>query len=156
MVPFLHTGWVPVLFVASALACGLAALIVTAFFRLASPGMQLATNALLPLDMVFVVVEALVLAGFLASCFASDGPAGTSAQSLMSGNIAPLFWAGVVMMGLVAPFSVDAVCRRLPAPVAVVLGSACALVGGLCLRVALLMATERFNLVFMSALGFWN
>ena len=69
----------------------LAALIVTAFFRLASPGMQLATNALLPLDMVFVVVEALVLAGFLASCFASDGPAGTSAQSLMSGNIAPLF-----------------------------------------------------------------
>ena len=52
----------------------------------------------------------------------------------MSGNIAPLFWAGVVMMGLVAPFSVDAVCRRLPAPVAVVLGSACALVGGLCLQ----------------------
>ena len=154
--PFLHTGWVPVLFVASALACGLAALIVTAFFRLASPGMQLATNALLPLDMVFVIVEALVLAGFLASCFASDGPAGTSAQSLMSGSIAPLFWAGVVMMGLVAPFSVDAVCRRLPAPVAVVLGSACALVGGLCLRMALLMATERFNLVFMSALGFWS
>lgn len=74
----------------------------------------------------------------------------------MSGSIAPLFWAGVVMMGLVAPFSVDAVCRRLPAPVAVVLGSTCALVGGLCLRMALLMATERFNLVFMSALGFWS
>lgn len=74
----------------------------------------------------------------------------------MSGSIAPLFWAGVVMMGLVAPFSVDVVCRRLPAPVAVVLGSACALVGGLCLRMALLMATERFNLVFMSALGFWS
>lgn len=47
----------------------------------------------------------------------------------MSGNIAPLFWAGVVMMGLVAPFSVDAVCRRLPAPVAVVLGR-CLCVGG--------------------------
>lgn len=76
--PFLHTGWVPVLFVASALACGLAALIVTAFFRLASPGMQLATNALLPLDMVFVIVEALVLAGFLASCFASGWASGTS------------------------------------------------------------------------------
>lgn len=75
----------------------------TAFFRLASPGMQLATNALLPLDMVFVVVEALVLAGFLASCLPRMA-SGTSAQSLMSGNIAPLFWAGVVMMGLVGAF----------------------------------------------------
>ena len=157
--PFLHTGWVPVLFVASALACGLAALIVTAFFRLASPGMQLATNALLPLDNgPRSSSKRLFSAGFLASCFASDGPAGTLAQVADERETwHRCFRAGVVMMGLVAPFSVDAVCRRLPAPVAVVAsGVLVRWWEASRLRVALLMATERFNLVFMSALGFWS
>lgn len=154
--PFLHTGWIPVLFAASALACGLAALMVVAFFRLALPDMQLAIDALLPVDAVLVALETLVLAGFLASCLIAEGPVHSAAHLLMGGRLFPLFWIGVVTMGLVVPFSVDIVCRRMPAPVAVAMGAACALVGGLCLRVALLMATERFNLAFMSALGFWS
>lgn len=154
--PFLHTAWIPVLFVASALACGLAALMVTAFFRQAVPDVPAALNALLPVDAVLVAVEAVALAAFLATSYASEPSVLAAAQLLTGGRLLPLFWIGVVALGLVVPFSVDVVCRRSPEPVAVALGAACTLVGGLCLRVALLMATERFNLAFMSALGFWN
>ena len=154
--PFLHTFWVPVLFVASALACGLAALMVTAFFRQAMPEVAGAMDALLAVDAVLIAVEAVVLGVFLVDSFVAAGPSLAAAQLLVSGRLLPLFWFGVVFTGLVVPFSVDVVCRRLPAPMAVALGATCTLVGGLCLRIAMLMATERFNLAFMSALGFWN
>ncbi len=154
--PFLHTPWIPVLFVASALACGLAVLMVTAFFRQAAPEVPMAVDALLGVDAVIVAVEAIVLAAFLVAAWSAGGPALAAVQSLISGRLFSLFWIGVVFAGLVVPLSVDVVCRTLPAPVAVALGAACTLVGGLSLRIALLMATERFNLAFMSALGFWN
>ena len=149
-------GWVPVLFVASALACGLAVLMVTAFFRQAVPDVAGAVDALLAVDAVLIAVEAVVLGIFLVSSSVAAGPSLAAVQLLVSGRLLPLFWIGVVCAGLVVPFSVDVVCRRLPAPVAVALGATCTLVGGLCLRIALLMATERFNLAFMSALGFWS
>ncbi|MEC4183673.1 NrfD/PsrC family molybdoenzyme membrane anchor subunit [Adlercreutzia sp. R21] len=154
--PFLHTFWIPVLFVASALACGLAALMVAAFFRQEAPDMPAAVDSLLALDAVLIAVEAVALGVFLVSSYASGAPSSAAVQLLVGGKLFCLFWVGVVFVGLVVPFSVDVVCRRLPAPVAVALGAACTLVGGLCLRMALLMATERFNLAFMSALGFWN
>lgn len=154
--PFLHTPWVPVLFVASALACGLAVLLACAFFRQAVPGMPEAVESLLAVDAVLVGIEAAVLAAFLASSLAAGGAVAQAAQALVAGPLLFPFWAGTVVFGLVVPLSVDAVCRRRPALVAVGLGAACTLAGGLCLRVVLLMATERFNLAFMSALGFWS
>lgn len=154
--PFLNTLWVPVLFVASALACGLASLIVVAFFRQACADMPNAVFSLLPLDALFVAIEAVILAGLLASSFFEGAVPAQAAQMLVVGHLAPFFWLGVVVLGLIVPLSVDVVCRRMPSLVAVALGAACTLVGGLALRLVLLMATERFNLAFMSALGFWS
>ena len=59
------------------------------------------------------------------------------------------------MAGLVVPLSVDAVCLRFPRSTLLAVGAASTLVGGACLRFALLMAAERFSLVDMSALVFW-
>ena len=154
--PFLHTAWIPVLFVVSALACGLASLMACAFFRQAVPGVSEAVESLLMVDAALVAVEAVMLGGFLASSLMSGGVQAEAAQLLVSGRLLFLFWMGVVVLGLVVPLSVDAVCRRESALLAIALGAACTLAGGFCLRVALLMATERFNLAFMSALGFWN
>lgn len=154
--PFLHTAWIPVLFVASALACGLAALMVTAFFRQTASDVLAALDALLPVDAVLIAVEVITLAAFLVTSCLSEPPILSAVQLLTSGRLLLLFWVGVVALGLVVPFSVDIVCHRMSAPVPIALGAASTLVGGLCLRVALLMATERFNLVFMSALGFWS
>ena len=154
--PFLHTPLVPILFVASALACGLAGLVLTAFFRQSESSMQEALESLLLIDVVLVVVEATALAAFLVASCLSGGPSLGAVQLLTSGRLAMLFWIGVVVLGLVVPLSVDVVCRRTPAFAAFALGAGCTLVGGLCLRLSLLMATERFNLAFMSALGFWS
>ena len=66
-----------------------------------------------------------------------------------------LFWLGVVVAGLVIPLSVDAVCLRAPNPVVLAVGAAGTLVGGACLRFALLMAAQRFCLAGMGVLAFW-
>ncbi|WP_304426131.1 NrfD/PsrC family molybdoenzyme membrane anchor subunit [uncultured Adlercreutzia sp.] len=152
--PFLNTAWVPALFVASALASGLAVLLVVAFFR-QGPETPRAVAALLPLDAVLVVVEAAALVGLMARTFAVGEVEVASAVRLMTGDLALFFWLGVVGAGLLAPLSVDAVCRRAPSLVAVALGAGCTLIGSLCLRFVLLLATERFNLAFMSSLQFW-
>lgn len=153
--PFLHTPWIPVLFVASAFTTGLAALMACAFFRQQVPGVPEAVHSLLLVDAALVGVELAVLIGFLAASLAEGQPAAGAALTLLSGPLAPAFWLGIVLLGLVVPFSVDVVCRRMPSLLAVALGAASTLTGGLCLRVVLLMATQRFNLAFMDALQFW-
>lgn len=154
-VPFLHTPLVPLLFVASALATGAAALIAIAFFRLARDGVAEGMGSLVVLDAPLVLVEAAAIAVFVATSWLAGGPAAQSASSLVSGSGAMLFWLGVVAAGLVVPLSVDAVCARRPHPAALMVGAAATLAGGLCLRFALLVAAERFCLVDMSVLVYW-
>lgn len=154
--PFLHTPWVPALFIASAFATGLAALIVAAFFRQAVPGMADGVSALLPLDAILIAVELAALVGLVvSSLFRGDAPA-TAAFQLLGGPLAAAFWGGVVVLGLVVPLSVDFVCRPSFRLMPAAVGGACTLLGGIMLRFVLLMATQRFNLVFMSALAFWQ
>lgn len=154
-VPFLHTPLVPLLFVASALATGMAALIVIGFFRAVRDGVAEGLDSMLKLDMALVAVEALVIVAFVVLSLVGDQTAAQSASELLSGRSSMLFWLGVVMAGLVVPLSVDAVCLRFPRSTLLAVGAASTLVGGACLRFALLMAAERFSLVDMSALVFW-
>lgn len=154
--PFLHTPWIPVLFVASALATGLASLMVVAFFRQPVPGVAEGVRSLLGVDAVLIALETGALLVFLVVALTSGFPARDGALLLLTGPLAPAFWGGVVVLGLVAPFSVDVVCRATPSLTAVALGAAGTLLGGLFLRVVLLMATQRFNLAFMSVLPFWS
>ena len=154
--PFLHTPWIPVLFVASAFTTGLAVLMACAFFRQQISGVSEAVHSLLVVDALLIGVELVVLTGFLAASLADGQPQTAAVVSLLSGSLAPAFWVGIVCLGLVVPFSVDVVCRRTPSLLAVALGAASTLAGGLCLRVVLLMVTQRFNLAFMSVLQFWS
>lgn len=154
-VPFLHTPLVPLLFAASALATGMAALIVIGFFRAVHDGVAEGLDSMLKLDMALVAVEALVIVAFVVLSYVGDQTAARSASELLSGRSSMLFWLGVVMAGLVLPLSVDAVCLRFPRSTLLAVGAASTLVGGVCLRFALLIAAERFSLVDMSALVFW-
>lgn len=154
-VPFLNTPLVPVLFVASALATGAAALTVIGFFRSMGDEVAEGLDSLLRLDMALVAVEALAVAGFVAVSLLGDPEAARSARQLLSGSSSMLFWLGVVVAGLVIPLSVDAVCLRAPNPVVLAVGAAGTLVGGACLRFALLMAAQRFCLAGMGVLAFW-
>lgn len=154
-VPFLHTPLVPILFVASALATGAAALIVVGFVRSAREDVSDGLGSLIKLDAALVVAEALVLAAFVAWAWAAGGAQAQSASELVSGSSALLFWFGVVIAGLVVPLSVDAVAVRMPRLPVLAAGAASTLLGGLCLRCALLFAAQRLCLVDMSALVYW-
>ncbi|WP_270295239.1 NrfD/PsrC family molybdoenzyme membrane anchor subunit, partial [Eggerthella sinensis] len=98
--PFLNTPLVPVLFVASALATGAAALTVIGFFRSMGDEVAEGLDSLLRLDMALVAVEALAVAGFVAVSLLGDPEAARSARQLLSrqllsGSSSMLFWLGV-------------------------------------------------------------
>lgn len=154
-VPFLNTAFVPVLFIASALATGAAVLIVIGFFRSVRAEVLDGLDSLLRLDMVLIVLEAVAIAAFVAVSFLAGDPAAQSASAMVSGEYSMLFWFGVVVAGLVVPLSVDAVCLRLPQATLLFVGAASTLVGGVCLRFVLLLAAQRFSLVVMGALTYW-
>lgn len=154
-IPFLHTPLVPVLFVASALATGAAALIAIGFFRSFRTGVVEGMDSLLKLDLVLVLAEAATLALFVLVSIVGGGEAARSAFGMMSGGIGIVFWVGVVTAGLVVPLSVDVVCLRTPQPAVLAVGVGSTLFGGACLRFALLLAAQRFSLVDMSVLAFW-
>lgn len=155
-VPFLNTPLVPVVFVASALATGTAVLAMIAFFRTPRDEAYYGGfSSLLRLDMALVAFEAFAIAAFIVRSLMGDTAAAHSAAELLSGNSAMLFWLGVVLAGIVIPLSVDAECLRFPNQAVLAAGAASTLIGGVCLRFALLVAAERFCLVDMSLLSFW-
>lgn len=154
-VPFLNTPFVPIVFVASALATGAAVLTIIGFFRVPRDEAAEGFANLLRLDMVLVAIEALAITAFIVVSLVGDEAAAHSAAELLSGHSTMLFWLGVVLAGIVVPLSVDAECLRSPNPSVLVVGAASTLLGGICLRFALLVAAERFCLVDMSLLSFW-
>jgi formate-dependent nitrite reductase membrane component NrfD len=80
-------------------------------------------------DRYAIMFEILVLAAFLALLGGAAGP-------LVSGQMAPLFWGGLVVVGLVIPLLVDLVGLKLPGAVP----AALVLVGGFILRYVIVMA----------------
>jgi len=81
-------------------------------------------------DRYAIMFEILVLAAFLVLL------GGTTAGPLVSGQMAPLFWGGLVVAGLVIPLLVDLVGLKLPGAVP----AALVLVGGFILRYVIVMA----------------
>jgi formate-dependent nitrite reductase membrane component NrfD len=65
---------------------------------------------------------------------------GSAAKPITTGHFAPLFWGGLVAMGLVIPLALDFVGHRIRAvaPIAAVL----VLVGGFILRYVVLMSIQ--------------
>ncbi len=84
-------------------------------------------------DRYSMVFELLVLAAFLALL-------GSAARPLTSGHLAPLFWGGLVGVGLVVPLILEFVGHRVKAlaPVSAVL----VLAGGFVLRYVVLMSIQ--------------
>lgn len=154
-VPFLHTVWIPLIFVASALATGVAVLIVVGFFRREDEQIQRALNGLVGLDSVVIIIECVTVVGFLTSSSVAGDAIGLSAEALISGRLAGSFWLGVAFLGLVVPFAIDVICRLKPDPALLAVGASCTLVGGVILRYVLLLAAIRFSLTDMSVLSFW-
>lgn len=148
---------VPVLFLLSSLSCGIAALLLAAYFAPADAGIAWLFRTLARADAVIVVLEAVAAALFVAFALADDHPgAAASAQRLAEGDLALWWWVGFALCGLVVPLAVEGVlsargsfseaCRTGLAVAAVLV-----LVGGFSMRTALAEAGSHRELALEGA-----
>ena len=148
---------VPVLFLLSSLSCGIATLLLAAYFAPADAGIAWLFRTLARADAVIVVLEAVAAALFVAFALADDHPgAAASAQRLAEGDLALWWWVGFALCGLVVPLAVEGVlsargsfseaCRTGLAVAAVLV-----LVGGFSMRTALAEAGSPRELALEGA-----
>lgn len=148
---------VPVLFLLSSLSCGMAALLLAAYFAPADAGTAWLFRMLARVDALIVVLEAAAAALFVAFALADDHPgAVASAQRLAEGDLALWWWVGFALCGLVVPLAVEGVlsargsfseaCRTGLAVAAVLV-----LVGGFSMRTALAEAGSHRELALEGA-----
>lgn len=154
-VPFLNHALVPVIFTLSALSTGMGMLLVFGFVTRdgedVAPGVPVCLRA----DGAVIALKAIAMAVLLLWALTSR-PEHLSAESLVAGRWAGLFWLGVVGAGIVVPAATELWCTRRPRSLSYVAGAAAAIVGGLCLRYAFLRAAVRFSVVTGGAVTFWG
>ena len=155
--------WLPVLFVLSALSCGIALVAIACQFTGASRLFERTLRHLFAADAVFIVLEALAAAALVLSVWlaAREGwPSGTAAaavgslEALLAGEVSRVFWIAFVGVGLAAPLAVELVSlrsRRASWAVAL-LTSAFVLAGGLAMRYCIVEAGMR-PVLFTAAMG---
>jgi formate-dependent nitrite reductase membrane component NrfD len=153
-VPFWNTPLLPMLFLISALLCGLATvMLIVGLWRWVMPAqvemeeVGESFRSLIPLVVILVVVELLMLFSLLFVTGGSQVTAAESARFLVSGGYATAFWVGLVVVGLLVPLGLVAwmVARRGEKASGLLvdlttLAAFCLLVGGLFLRYAVVAA----------------
>jgi len=119
------------LFLASGASTGMAAISLILFLTggSASAGWRKVKRA----DRYSMLFELVLLAVFI-------GLLGSAAKPIMSGHFAPLFWGGLIGVGLVIPLLIDFVGHRVKALSAV--AAALVLAGGFVLRYVVLMSIK--------------
>lgn len=128
-IAFWNTPALPILFVANALLCGLAALVLVS---MASGAAALLADALRPYLLTLLAVDALVLLLYLWGMSTATLPARESVRRLVRGPHRRAFWLGTVGVGLAIPF---VALIALPAsPAMLVLACVAIQLGGYALR----------------------
>ena len=101
--PFWNTGLLPIVFVIMGLADGLAL----------TMGVSLLTGKDVPLDTlefwsrILLIVNALLIAGYLVRAYRRHSTAELAAQDLIKGSTAWVFWILLVILGIVTPLVIS-------------------------------------------------
>jgi len=143
-IPFWNTVLLPILFFLSALSTGVMAVILSGVIAGAEEA-QLLTLA--RADILLIAAEALVLAAYLHGSYRIPNSR-MSAEQVLKGDAASMFWFGVVGCGLAIPLVIDATGLH---GAAAVLASVLGLIGGLCLRYVVLAGGAMYPI---AAAGF--
>lgn len=147
-VAFWHSAWLSVLFLASSLSCGFAAVLLIAWITGTRGPFRRSLAQLGGARRVILAIEALSLMALvgLAALNGGDDPLARAQQAagldLVAGSLAPFFWCGVVGVGLVAPVVVD-VCHShvvRDSDLRTVIAPLCVLAGAWCMRYAVVEA----------------
>lgn len=109
--PLWNNAALPVLFLISALSTGLSAtsLLGLLFDRKNLKSMSLLKNS----HAILLGIEILVLAMMLIVVGSSGNAATDSVLMIVSGSLAPVFWIGVVVVGLVVPLALELISIKL-------------------------------------------
>jgi formate-dependent nitrite reductase membrane component NrfD len=129
----LWRSWLmPLLFALSSLTCGLAAVLAVEAVHIGirSPGFSFRWRMLLGLGLA----EAAVLAILMAERAAFSPTALASVSLLLLGDMAEVFWLGIVAIGMVVPLVAHALLPRIPLQAIVLVSSVAVLVGGFFIR----------------------
>jgi formate-dependent nitrite reductase membrane component NrfD len=104
-IPFWHLPLLPVLYIAYGLRGGAAVLLVAA----AVAGDVFDIDLLGVIKLWVVVSSAVLVLLYLALARRAGGAAGRSVDELVAGRLSPVFYAGVVLLGLVIPIVLGAI-----------------------------------------------
>ncbi|MFR0868353.1 MAG: NrfD/PsrC family molybdoenzyme membrane anchor subunit [Adlercreutzia sp.] len=161
-VPLWFGPWLPGLFAISALSCGVALWAWWQYFR-NGDGFRPNDAASRSRRYILLALEAVVVTLWLGAAWlehggsASSGATPTDAAalasvaSLLNGACSLPFWGGLVLVGLAAPFAIEAVLARcnarkdvaeasLASRAGLLASAGCVLVGGACLRAVVVAA----------------
>jgi formate-dependent nitrite reductase membrane component NrfD len=101
-VPFWNTGLLPIVFVLMGVADGLA---LTMGISLATD--DLAISTLESWSRVLLVVNALLILGYLVQAYRKHSAAELAARDLINGSTAWVFWVGIVILGIITPLTIS-------------------------------------------------
>ena len=138
VVPLWSTGpLVPVLFVVSSFTTGIALVLLAACFSGAALAFWPTGLRLAHVDIACMAVEAVIIVVLLAQAGGSDvGRA--SVHAMLAGSYAPMFWLGVVLLGLVMPLLLELTHARRPTTAIMMATSMLVLAGGFAVRFCIL------------------
>ena len=144
-VPLWNSSILPALFFISAMSSGLAATVIFAVLFPMEERRLMAQHFfyLNQVHSLMVVIEMIFVFSwlFITASISSSGAA--SVAALLTGNLAPFFWFGVVFLGIVDPLTIyvyEVVLGRPLVPYAMIVSDASVLVGGFSLRYLVLAA----------------
>lgn len=132
-----NTPLLIVLFIVSSLNCGRAFIVFGAFLL---EGGTRRMSDFMDATRMFAMLEAIVLVAFLASRWIRGDAARQSCLMLFQGDIAGLFWGGLVVIGIAMPIAAEALGRIAPAPSLELVDAGATLAGGACLRYCIVLA----------------
>ena len=145
-VPLWNNAVLPILFVVSALSAGLAA---TSLVGLITDRERFEQMWLIKKSHVILsAIEIVVLVTMLIIVSAGSYEGAASVQMLVTGQFAPAFWGGIILLGLIAPLIIEGypvfITKRAETSttsmVVSVIGEAGVLVGGFTLRLLVILA----------------
>jgi formate-dependent nitrite reductase membrane component NrfD len=130
-IAFWSTAVLPVLFLVSALLSGMLAIVLLCVLR--GTPFEGPIAALEQVVVAFLILQGIALGMYLQSTHQVSA-ARASVATVLKGALAPLFWFGVALVGVVAPLVLSALAIAAYSPALAAAGALCGLLGGLFLR----------------------
>jgi len=130
-IAFWSTAMLPLLFLISALSTGAMAVVLTSSLTGTTHGGPIARLAWF--DSLLIILEILVLFFYLQATHRVP-ESRASAKLVLTGSVAPLFWAGVVLVGLLIPLVLEILPVGAATGALALPASVCGITGGLFLR----------------------